>query len=101
MEALRSARVAVEGLGEVAWAGLNPAPPTPLNVEIGPHRRFRVVRNTALGIAIMSYDGTLNFGLLGDYDALPDLDGLAAALCDAIAELAAAAGVSTKTRVRA
>ena len=39
------AREAVEGLGEVAWAGLNPAPPTPLNVEIGPHRRFGVVRN--------------------------------------------------------
>jgi diacylglycerol O-acyltransferase len=52
-----------------------------------------LVRNTALGIAIMSYDGTLNFGLLGDYDALPDLDDLAAALRDAIAELAAAAGV--------
>jgi diacylglycerol O-acyltransferase len=49
--------------------------------------------NTALGIAIMSYDGTINFGLLGDYDALPDLDDLAAALHDAIAELAAAAGV--------
>jgi WS/DGAT/MGAT family acyltransferase len=44
-EALHSARVAVEGLGEVAWAGMNPAPPTPLNVEIGPHRRFVVVRN--------------------------------------------------------
>jgi diacylglycerol O-acyltransferase len=44
-EALRSARVAVEGLGEVAWAGLNPAPETPLNVEIGPHRRFLGVRN--------------------------------------------------------
>jgi diacylglycerol O-acyltransferase len=42
---LRSARTAVEGLGEVAWAGLNPAPETPLNVEIGPHRRFSVVRN--------------------------------------------------------
>jgi diacylglycerol O-acyltransferase / wax synthase len=27
------------------WAGLNPAPPTPLNVEIGPHRRVAVVRN--------------------------------------------------------
>jgi hypothetical protein len=26
----------------------------------------------------MSYDGTLNFGLLGDFDALPDLDDLAA-----------------------
>jgi diacylglycerol O-acyltransferase / wax synthase len=35
---------AVEGLGEVVWAGLNPAPPTPLNVEIGPHRRFSGVR---------------------------------------------------------
>ena len=30
---------AAEGLGEVAWAGLNPAPDVPLNVPIGPHRR--------------------------------------------------------------
>ena len=52
-----------------------------------------LVTNTALGIAIMSYDGTINFGLLSDYDALPDLDDLTAALRDAIAELAAAAGV--------
>jgi WS/DGAT/MGAT family acyltransferase len=52
-----------------------------------------LVNNTALGIAIMSYDGTINFGLLSDYDALPDLDDLTAALRDAIAELAAAAGV--------
>jgi diacylglycerol O-acyltransferase / wax synthase len=59
-----------------------------------------LVRNTALGIAIMSYDGTLNFGLLGDYDALPDLDDLAAALRDAIAELAAAAGVARPSRTR-
>jgi diacylglycerol O-acyltransferase len=59
-----------------------------------------LVRNTALGIAIMSYDGTLNFGLLGDYDALPDLDDLAAALRDAIAELAAAAGVARRGRTR-
>jgi diacylglycerol O-acyltransferase / wax synthase len=33
------ARHAAEGLGEVLWAGLNPAPDVPLNVEIGPHRR--------------------------------------------------------------
>jgi len=52
-----------------------------------------LVTNTALGIAIMSYDGTINFGLLSDYDALPDLDDLTAALRDAIDELAAAAGV--------
>ncbi len=37
-------RDAAEGLGEIVWAGLNPAPETPLNVEIGPHRRFVVVR---------------------------------------------------------
>src|ERR687895_1979905 len=33
-------REIVEGLGEVAWAGLNPAPDVPLNVPIGPHRRI-------------------------------------------------------------
>jgi diacylglycerol O-acyltransferase / wax synthase len=38
--ALEEARVAAEGLGEIAWAGLNPAPASPLNVAIGPHRRF-------------------------------------------------------------
>ncbi|HZU39883.1 MAG TPA: wax ester/triacylglycerol synthase domain-containing protein, partial [Solirubrobacteraceae bacterium] len=37
-------RDAVEGLGEIVWAGLNPAPETPLNVEIGPHRRYAVSR---------------------------------------------------------
>jgi diacylglycerol O-acyltransferase / wax synthase len=41
--ALREARAAAEGLGEVAWANLNAAPETPLNVPIGPHRRIRWV----------------------------------------------------------
>ena len=44
-EALAGTREALEGLGEVAWAGLNPAPETPLNVEIGPHRRLVWVRH--------------------------------------------------------
>lgn len=30
---------AVEGVGEIAWARMNPAPEIPLNVPIGPHRR--------------------------------------------------------------
>jgi diacylglycerol O-acyltransferase / wax synthase len=38
--ALIRAREAAEGVGEIVWAGLNPAPETPLNVPIGPHRRF-------------------------------------------------------------
>jgi len=37
-------REALEGVGEIVWAALNPAPETPLNVEIGPHRRYAVVR---------------------------------------------------------
>jgi WS/DGAT/MGAT family acyltransferase len=37
-------RDAAEGIGEIVWAGLNPAPETPLNVEIGPHRRYLVRR---------------------------------------------------------
>ncbi|TMM12616.1 MAG: wax ester/triacylglycerol synthase family O-acyltransferase [Actinobacteria bacterium] len=44
--ALHEVREAAEGLGEVAWANLNPAPELPLNVEIGPHRRIRWVRST-------------------------------------------------------
>jgi len=48
--------------------------------------------NQALGIAIMSYDGQLNFGLNADFDALPDIELLAQDLTDAIAELVQAAG---------
>ena len=39
-QTLTRARDAAEGIGEIIWAGLNPAPETPLNVPIGPHRRF-------------------------------------------------------------
>ena len=44
--AITRVRDAAEGVGEIVWAALNPAPETPLNVEIGPHRRFAVVRHT-------------------------------------------------------
>jgi WS/DGAT/MGAT family acyltransferase len=49
--------------------------------------------NTALGIAIMSYDGHLDFGLLGDFDAMEDLHAVADDLRAAIDELSDAAGV--------
>src|SRR2546421_1461443 len=32
------------GVGAMAWAGVNPAPPSPYNCDIGPHRRFTWVR---------------------------------------------------------
>ena len=60
-----------------------------------------LARRQALGIAVMSYDGHLGFGLLGDYDALPELETIAVELRRAIAALAKAAGVrggSTRPR---
>ncbi|MGZ4270407.1 MAG: WS/DGAT/MGAT family O-acyltransferase [Solirubrobacteraceae bacterium] len=62
MAALRGARDAAEGLGEVAWAGLNPAPATPLNVEIGPHRRFAGVRTELADFKAIKnrFGGTVN-----------------------------------------
>ena len=41
----------------------------------------------ALAVAIMSYQGSLNFGLIADYDALPDLDVLTEGIDGSIAEL--------------
>ncbi len=38
--AVRSLLETTRGIGEALGAGLRPASPTPLNVEIGPHRRF-------------------------------------------------------------
>jgi hypothetical protein len=45
----------------------------------------------ALAVAIMSYDGGMDFGLLGDYDAVPDLELLGEMLDASLAELLAAA----------
>jgi WS/DGAT/MGAT family acyltransferase len=44
-ETLETVREAAEGIGEVVWAGMNPAPDVPLNVPIGPHRRVRWVQS--------------------------------------------------------
>jgi diacylglycerol O-acyltransferase len=50
-----------------------------------------LAENTALGIAIMSYNGQLNFGLTADFDALSDVEVLAEELRGAIEEIAAVA----------
>jgi len=52
-----------------------------------------LARNQGLGIALMSYNGRINFGLVGDYDLLWDLETLAEHLRESLAELADAAGV--------
>ncbi len=67
-----------------------------------------LAENTALGIAVMSYNGQLNFGLNADYDALPDLEALASDVRAATEELVAAGerppavpGRTTRRPVRA
>jgi len=47
--------------------------------------------NQALAVAVFSYNGKVKVGLIGDYDAMADLDELAQEVEDAIAELVAAA----------
>jgi diacylglycerol O-acyltransferase / wax synthase len=48
----------------------------------------------ALGLAVISYDGGLFFGLNADHETVPDLDVAAGALLDELAELRALAAVS-------
>jgi diacylglycerol O-acyltransferase len=57
-----------------------------------------LARRQALGIAVMSYDGRLGFGLLADYDAVPELESIARDLERAIDSLARAAGVSAPAK---
>jgi hypothetical protein len=47
--------------------------------------------NHALAIAIMSYNGGIDFGLLGDYDAMEDIEMLATGLTESLNDLRAAA----------
>lgn len=44
-------------------------------------------RNHGLAVGIMSYNGELNFGLLADYDVVPDVADIATGISDALAEL--------------
>jgi diacylglycerol O-acyltransferase / wax synthase len=60
--ALARTREAAEGIGEIVWAGLNPAPETPLNVHIGPHRRFVGVASRLEDFKLVknAFGGTVN-----------------------------------------
>ena len=60
--ALARSREAAEGIGEIVWAGLNPAPETPLNVPIGPHRRFMGIGSRLDDFKLVknAFGGTVN-----------------------------------------
>jgi WS/DGAT/MGAT family acyltransferase len=61
-----------------------------------------LARRQALCVGIMSYNGQVNFGLIGDYDAMADLDSFALDLEAATAETIATADAKPKkAKVRA
>jgi diacylglycerol O-acyltransferase / wax synthase len=74
-----------------------PGPQIPLYLAgrrmIDPFPMVPLAKNQGLGIALLSYAGRINFGLVGDFDLVYDLDDFANDLEDALAELAAEAGV--------
>jgi hypothetical protein len=57
-----------------------------------------LAKRQAVCIAIMSYNGKLNFGLLGDFDTMPDLEVIAGGINASLDELRLAAGLRKKTR---
>jgi diacylglycerol O-acyltransferase / wax synthase len=79
-----------------------PGPQVPLWLAgrrlVGFYPVVPLAQGQALGIAIMSYNGRLGFGLLGDYDAMAQLDALAADLAAAVTALERAAGTAAPTR---
>jgi diacylglycerol O-acyltransferase / wax synthase len=74
-----------------------PGPQFPLYLlgrrMLDPFPMVPLAKNQALGVALLSYDGHINFGLVGDYDLLWDLDDFAGDVEESVAELAEAAGV--------
>lgn len=58
-----------------------------------------LAENHGLAVAIMSYNGRINFGILGDYDAIPDIQVIADSLADSRDDLLdASAQVKSKVR---
>jgi diacylglycerol O-acyltransferase / wax synthase len=74
-----------------------PGPQFPLYLAgrrmLDPFPMVPLAKNQALGIALLSYAGKINFGLVGDWDLMWDLDAFADDLRESLDELAEAAGV--------
>ncbi|HWC09277.1 MAG TPA: wax ester/triacylglycerol synthase family O-acyltransferase [Solirubrobacterales bacterium] len=60
-----------------------------------------LARRQALCVGIMSYNGQVNFGLVGDYDAMADLDSFALDLEAAAGELVDATPAARKSKPKA
>ncbi|MBA3263452.1 MAG: wax ester/triacylglycerol synthase family O-acyltransferase [Thermoleophilaceae bacterium] len=78
-----------------------PGPQFPLYLlgrrMLDPFPMVPLAKNQALGVALLSYDGAINFGIVGDFDLMWDLDEFADDLRESLAELAVTAGVELTT----
>jgi diacylglycerol O-acyltransferase len=78
-----------------------PGPQFPLYLlgrrMLDPFPMVPLAKNQALGVALLSYDGAINFGIVGDFDLMWDLDEFAQDLRESLAELAVTAGVELGT----
>jgi diacylglycerol O-acyltransferase len=74
-----------------------PGPQFPLYLMgremLDPFPMVPLARSQGLGVALMSYNGRMNFGLVGDRELLWDIEELAEDLRESLAELAETAGV--------
>jgi WS/DGAT/MGAT family acyltransferase len=78
-----------------------PGPQFPLYLlgrrMLDPFPMVPLAKGQGLGVALLSYDGAINFGVVGDFDLLWDLDEFADDLRESLAELAGIAGVELST----
>jgi diacylglycerol O-acyltransferase / wax synthase len=78
-----------------------PGPQFPLYLMgrrmLDPFPMVPLAKGQGLGVALLSYDGAINFGVVGDFDLLWDIDEFSADLYDSLAELAVAAGIELRT----
>ena len=79
-----------------------PGPPFPLYIlgsrMVSAYPLVTLLANQALGIAVFSYDGRMQFGFNADWDIVPDLHDLVLDTERSFAELRRAAGLDGATR---
>ncbi|MBW2272949.1 MAG: wax ester/triacylglycerol synthase family O-acyltransferase [Deltaproteobacteria bacterium] len=77
-----------------------PGPQFPLYLEgakmLAQYAQVPLADGTALGVALVSYDGKLFWGFNADYELVPDLEYFVKAIATSFNELARAAGVETE-----
>src|SRR4051812_6034132 len=81
-----------------------PGPQFPLYLSgrrmLDPFPMVPLAKGQGIGVALLSYDGAIHFGVVGGFDLLWDLDEFAEDLAESLAELATAAGVELGKRGR-